>query len=68
MKTVEFNGQKFEVPEWARYITMDDYGEIVVWNVPPQRLERMYVAIYAPSSRSQIVGHMHQLTRYKEIR
>jgi hypothetical protein len=43
MKTVEFNGQKFDVPEWGRFLTMDDFGDVEVWNNPPKKDGKYYM-------------------------
>lgn len=35
MKTVEFDGYEFEVPEWAKFITKDSCGDYFVWSHKP---------------------------------
>jgi hypothetical protein len=67
MKTVEFNGQKFDVPEWGRFLTMDDFGDVEVWNNPPKKDGKYYIPVYPPSTMNTWIGNIKQMDKYKEI-
>lgn len=68
MKTVEFNGVKFEVPDWAKYITLDDYGYVEVWDNPAYKNHDIYCPVHAPTTRYAEVGRIPQMERYKSIK
>lgn len=42
MKTVNFLGQDWEVPDWANYITQDRFGDIDDWENFPSLSGRDY--------------------------
>lgn len=42
MKTVEFQGAEFEVPDWARWIAQDSDGSICVYENKPYEDDTMY--------------------------
>lgn len=57
MKKVTYQGQNFEVANWANYIAADANGDVWVYSQPPLWNERTGAHMPSPSgSFSQYVG------------
>ena len=66
MKTTEFNGKTFEVPDWTRYLTLDNSGVVTAWEQAPRSSNGFYFRVYE-KTRYEVVGRMKFQDRYKEI-
>lgn len=57
MKSVEYHGQLFSVPDWAEYICMDSDGEVYFYEERPSLLER---GLWDYNKRCQFIGVLEQ--------
>lgn len=66
MKTVEFLGKQWDVPDWAKWITQDENtGDVYVWNKAPVNEG----GIYYPNGDTEYenIGFHRVLPTIKEI-
>lgn len=54
MKTVNFLGQNWKVPDWANYITQDCDGSIWVWDHEPTFNDGDWLPVRMYSEREQV--------------
>lgn len=52
MKEVKFQGMSFTVPQWAKWITQNAYGQIRVWEVEPLKIKNGWNFV---SGRTKVV-------------
>lgn len=55
MKTVNFLGQDWEVPEWAEWITQDSDGGVFVWEHQPKPMKSRAGAYYAHTGKFECI-------------
>ncbi len=58
MKQIEFMGQMFDVPEWAKWIAQDGDGSVYVYSLDPYKEGNYYKITYTNGNKRQHVVHI----------